>query len=289
MEVNHLRHFYAVAREQSFTKGAALLRVSQPSVSKLVKNLEAELGFPLFDRLGRNIRLTERGSAVFRHCQVIFGEIEKIDSLSGRPNRQVQRVSGTIRAGAAEAIASHLLPAVLARFSRRWPQVYPSVTVGSANDLCRRVADGQLDFGLFLHLPELTSDLEIRRQIDVAHRIVVSAKHGRKKSVLARFIGSREVEVTGTRAFPSLTLLRQEVPNAAIAISTNSATAQLKLVLAGAGVAVLPLFVCEDDVKKQRLRCLFGPLVWPLSVVTRKDAVWSGASAAFVEDLAPSK
>ncbi len=288
MEVNHLKYFYAVARAESFTKGSTLLRVSQPSVSKLVKNLEEELGFSLFERSGRKIRLTEKGSAVYRHCQVIFGEIEKIDVLAHRDaGRKQQVIAGTLRIGGAEAIVSHLIPLVLTSFHARFPQVYPSVIASTANDISRRIADGALDFGLFLHLPDLPDDLEVRQEFEIPHRIVVATQHRRSKAVLSRFIGSREVEVSGTKSFPSLSLLRKEIPDAAIAISTNSMTAQLKLVLSGVGVAVMPLFVCESEIKRGRLRCLFGPISWSLSVVTRKaQQTLSPAAQEFLAELA---
>src|SRR5688500_17843260 len=78
-QLNQLRHFFVVAREQSFTRAAKRLRVGQPAISRAVRQLEDALGVTLIERgKGRGVLLTEIGRAVFARCELAFGEIAGI-------------------------------------------------------------------------------------------------------------------------------------------------------------------------------------------------------------------
>ena len=89
MNLHLLRIFFEVARERSFSRAAAKLFISQPAVSKAVRELERQLGLPLLDRPGkgtREARLTEGGEALFEHARGIFAS-------SGRRSRRCERAS----------------------------------------------------------------------------------------------------------------------------------------------------------------------------------------------------
>ena len=110
MELNHLKYFYIVAREGGFSKASNVLRVAQPAISKMVKNLEESLEVDLFERVGRNVRLTKIGNDIFRKCELIFGQVEELEQLA-RP-RSVA-IKGPLNLCAVDVIASHLMPVVL--------------------------------------------------------------------------------------------------------------------------------------------------------------------------------
>ena len=83
MDILHLTYFVEVARQESFTKASETLFVSQSSISKLIKNLESELGLPLFDRTPRGVCLTEGGVRLFEKAKVILDTFHGIhDDLS---------------------------------------------------------------------------------------------------------------------------------------------------------------------------------------------------------------
>lgn len=72
VELNHLKYFYLVAREKSFTRASRLLRVQQPTISKMVRNLESQLGLVLLERQSRGTHLTPAGERIYRSCEAIL-------------------------------------------------------------------------------------------------------------------------------------------------------------------------------------------------------------------------
>ena len=103
MELNHLKYFYFVAKYESFTAASKSLRVAQPAVSKMVSNLEESLGYQLFDRVGRKIRLTKSGSDLYRRCEVIFAEVAEIEVGLKRKRHQA---GGPLLFGATDSITT---------------------------------------------------------------------------------------------------------------------------------------------------------------------------------------
>src|SRR5215472_4502790 len=83
MELDHVEAFLAIARSGGFARGSAALHLSQPATSRRIKLLEAELGAPLFDRLGRGISLTEAGRAFLPHAQSLLASMrDGIDAVN---------------------------------------------------------------------------------------------------------------------------------------------------------------------------------------------------------------
>src|SRR5699024_2942115 len=78
MEIRQLEYFLAVCKELHFTRAAEKLNISQTSLSQQIRILENEIGMPLFDRIGKKIRITETGKLLLKHSRNIFFEIEKI-------------------------------------------------------------------------------------------------------------------------------------------------------------------------------------------------------------------
>ncbi len=85
-ELNHLKYFYFTVLEGGVEKAARRLHVQQPVVSKMLGSLEDGFGQPLLKKSGRRKVMTDFGQLVFRHCQVLFHEIEKLGELSGEKN-----------------------------------------------------------------------------------------------------------------------------------------------------------------------------------------------------------
>src|ERR1044072_2514465 len=113
MNLHHLQYFYVVAQEQGFSRASEKLRISQPAISRMVKQLEDHFGFPLFERSGRKATPTAQGVDVFERCKSIFGEVDRLKSSLG----DIKGVcKGPLIFGAAEPIASYFVPARLGEF-----------------------------------------------------------------------------------------------------------------------------------------------------------------------------
>src|SRR5581483_10317758 len=120
MELRHLRYFVAVAEERSFTRAAARLHVSQPPLSRQVRDLERELGVTLFDRTTRTVRLTEAGRVFHVESLAILRRADESVEL-------IRAVAlghrGRVRVGYAASPTVEILPRILRTFRRNHRQV----------------------------------------------------------------------------------------------------------------------------------------------------------------------
>ena len=104
MELRHLRYFIGVGEEQHFRRASERLRVAQPALSRQIKDLEGELGFALFDRLPRGVRLNEAGKLFLTDARRI---LKDIDEAKLRAERIAHGKAGTLRVGIATAVSWH--------------------------------------------------------------------------------------------------------------------------------------------------------------------------------------
>jgi DNA-binding transcriptional LysR family regulator len=121
MELRHLRYFIGVGEEQHFGRAAKRLHVAQPPLSRQIQDLERELGFLLFDRLPRGVRLTAAGKLFLNDARRILQDVEE---AKRRAERIALGKAGTLRIGIATAVSWHgLIVNVFREFRRRQPDV----------------------------------------------------------------------------------------------------------------------------------------------------------------------
>jgi len=120
MHLNHLFVFHAVAQEGNISRAAARLMVSQPAVSKQLKELERSLRMPLFDRVPRGVRFTHAGKLLSDYARKIF-------NLADEAERALEELRGLHRGrlsvGASTTIGVYLLPEIFVRFRQKYPGV----------------------------------------------------------------------------------------------------------------------------------------------------------------------
>jgi len=281
MNLLHLQYFYVVARENGYTRASRLLNVQQPAISRMVKLLEDKLGFKLFERIGRGIQLTPQGMEVFESCKRIFSEVDALSASLGRIGGELQ---GPLAVAAAEPIASKFLPSRIGLMVKQHPKVYPILFSGPASMLMAELLSGKIEFGIFFHLPDLPDKLEIFERLPVRFRLVIRKKLKSKRDVIESFIGSREVDDTTTRRFPTIERIRRDYPNVKIKISSNNLAAHRELVLNGLGVSILPDFLVNQDIKAGKLSELYPKeeFQFHMKFVKRKSAVLSANANTFV-------
>jgi DNA-binding transcriptional LysR family regulator len=145
MELWQLEVFLAVAAEKSFSRAGQKLGRTQPAISSAVKLLEDELGEPLFDRLGKSVRLTASGELLSDYAGRLLRLREEATLALGEL-RGLSR--GTLRLGANETTCLYLLPDVLAAFKGAYPQVQVDIHRAITRQITERVIEGTLDFGI---------------------------------------------------------------------------------------------------------------------------------------------
>lgn len=147
MELRTLRYFLAVAREESMTEAANVLHVTQPTLSRQIAELERELGCTLFDRTNRATMLTEDGMRLRQRAEEILSLVDQTqDELADHGGS----LSGTIRIGAGETRAAHLLTDAFVEMHRVHPGVAIELFTGNADTVEERLERGLLDFALVI-------------------------------------------------------------------------------------------------------------------------------------------
>jgi len=132
----------AIAKEQSFSKAAQKLFIAQPSLSLMVKNLEEELGVPLFDRSCKPIQLTEAGQEYIRSAEQIM-EIERTykEYILALNNLE----TGSLRVGSNQLLSSLVLPKYISHFIRTYPKIQLSLMDANSTSLENAISTGTLD------------------------------------------------------------------------------------------------------------------------------------------------
>lgn len=158
VNLNQLKVFHAVARLQSFTRAAQALYLTQPGISKHIKDLEEYYGTRLFDRIGKKVVLTQAGELLFSHAEDIFRRVERareeIDDLKGIR-------SGELRIGASVTIGIYFLPGILEKFKKMYPGTRVTLDIDLNRQVIRQVLDNSSDIGL-LGAPATDDRLIIR-------------------------------------------------------------------------------------------------------------------------------
>jgi LysR family hydrogen peroxide-inducible transcriptional activator len=145
MELRQLRYFIAVAEMRSFTKAAARCGVSQPSLSQQIQKLERDVGQPLVDRLGRGLKLTEAGTALYERATAI---VDAVDDARQHVQHGEDWQSGPVSIGAIHSIAPYLLPQVVARLCEQLPRARVMVEERLTEQLVERCLAGELDVAI---------------------------------------------------------------------------------------------------------------------------------------------
>lgn len=284
MNLLHLHYFYTVAKEGGFLRASEALRIQQPAISRMVKQLEESLGLELFEKDGRNVRLTKNGERVFEHCTRIFSEVDDLQSslghIAGEP-------TGQLAFGANDVIASHLVPAILKKLLADYPQIYPVVQTSTAESLFSLIQKRKIEFGLFFHTPDLPDNLELLRLNKLIYKLVIRKDLKKDPQVLQSFIGSREVDDIGNKRFPTLERIRKDHPKAKITLSSNNLVAHKNFVLEGLGVSILPELMVKEDIKSGKLASLYDDEVFQfdLKLVRLKNSVTSLNAKVFLSIL----
>lgn len=147
MEFRVLKYFLMVAREENITKAAALLHLTQPTLSRQLMQLEAELGVKLFHRSKHSIILTEDGMLLKRRAQEIISLSDKtVQELSHKEDV----LSGEIAIGCGETKNMLFLSEQIRKFRQKYPLVQFSIHSAIADDIKERIEKGILDIGLLM-------------------------------------------------------------------------------------------------------------------------------------------
>ncbi|TAN31972.1 LysR family transcriptional regulator [bacterium] len=252
--LRQLRTFKAVADLNSFSLAAQELRLSQPSVSYQVKELEEALGLPLLDRLGKRVRLTEAGSVLYTYTRRTLDVLDEA-ALALEEMRGIKR--GHLRVGASTTVGIYLLPAALGAFKKLHPGIVISLEIGTRARVQEQVLRSELDLAVVG--PALKdADLAILPFVSDELAVVAPAGHpiaGRQGLTLKDLAdqpfvmrepasGSRwSLEKAARKAGAKLQVAMELGSNGAIKHAVES----------GLGLAVISRYACALELSSGRL------------------------------------
>jgi DNA-binding transcriptional LysR family regulator len=278
MELRHLRYFVAVAEEQNVTRAAARLHVSQPPLSRQIRDLEEELGVALFEHGAKAVRLTEAGRVFLTEARAV---VQRADEAVQTVKAVASGQRGEIQVGYAPSLTVELLPNTLRAFQQTNPGVRVQLHDLSTQEMLRGLRDGKLHVALLIQLSaRVLAGLvfeELRRYavcvaVHPAHPLARTRKVGLEQVASERLIAYTLADYPEYHAWLSELFVPLKRPPQ-IAEEHDSATSLIASVEAGRGVALVQQgFDCLTGprLKVRPLRPAPMPLV--VGIAYRKDA-----------------
>jgi DNA-binding transcriptional LysR family regulator len=157
MELRQLRYFVAVGEEQHYGRAAQRLRVAQPALSRQIQNLEEEIGFKLFERLARGVKITAAGKLFLNDLRSI---LQEINDATARAKRIASGQSGTLRVGFVQSISwQGIIPESLRRFQEHQPDAELQLKPLSSSEQISAVQARSLDAGYVFTLADTATEL----------------------------------------------------------------------------------------------------------------------------------
>ena len=239
MEMHQLRYFAKVADLGNVTRAAEACHVSQPSLSQQIAKLERELGQPLFERLGRGVRLTDAGKMFRRYCDQILSLTE-----DARTRVADDRDSGRIVLAAIPTIAPYFLPDVLTRFASDCPRARVEIVEETTGNILRLLAEGEIDLAILalpiraehVHTKTLFTE-ELLAVLPGDHPLTRKSKVSLKDLVLEPFVVLNEAHcLTGT----TMSFCARHAASPLVTAKSHQLLTVLELVRLGQGVSLIP-------------------------------------------------
>jgi DNA-binding transcriptional LysR family regulator len=173
MELRHLRYFLAVGEEQHYGRAARRLRIAQPALSRQIQDLEEELGFDLFERLPRGVKLSAAGKLFLEDVRRI---LQQVNEAAARAGRVALGHSGTLRVGFTEnASWQGVVPESFRRFRELHPDAELQLQPFSSLEQLDAIRSGHLDAGFLFNMPETDPELDLL-PVAVQHIELAAAK-----------------------------------------------------------------------------------------------------------------
>ncbi|MCL6601979.1 MAG: LysR family transcriptional regulator [Paenibacillus sp.] len=286
MDIRQLEYFVQVARLKSFSKAAESLFITQPTISKMIRNMEIELGADLFYREGKSIRLTDAGEILLTKAQNI---VDSFNSLSSELDSLRSLKQGHIRIGLPPMVGASFFPAVIGQFHKKYPEVTIRLHEDGAKKVENDVETGLLDVGVVV-LPVNSArfhyfsfnEEKLQLLVPIAHRLA-----GVESVPISDLSG--EEFVLFREDFTLHDRIITECVKAGFQPKVVYESSQWdlisRMVAAGLGIALLPETICRDmDRSRIAVIPLTEPAIpWQLGMIWRRERYLSFAAREWVD------
>lgn len=286
MDIRQLQYFVRAAELNSFSRAAESLFITQPTISKMIRNLEEELGASLFYREGKSIRLTDAGEILLSKAQNI---VESVGSLSSELDSLRNLRRGHIRIGLPPMVGASFFPAVIGEFHRKYPEVTIRLHEDGARKVENDVETGLLDIGAIV-LPVDTAKFHCYTFVEEKLELLVPLSHplAHAKVVTLKELENEEF-VLFREDFALHDLIIGECVKAGFQPKVVYESSQWdlisRMVAAGMGIALLPETICRSmDRTHLAIIPLVEPVIpWQLGMIWRRGRYLSFAAREWID------
>lgn len=252
MDLTYFRTFREVARKKSFTKAAEELGYAQSSVTMQIQKLEREYGVPLFERYGRQLRLTPQGEVLLKLV------VQMLDLYDQSKEMIANQVSGTLTIGTINSLAAYYLPPYLQQLRQQFPGLNIQLLSDSESALITKVKDGDYDIGLMLDRYPADAQLtciQVREEplvlVGPLHHPLVHSAHVQMTDFQdSEFIVTEESCIY--RGMFEKLLKDNSIPFR-IGFELGNLEAIKHCVMTGLGIALLPRIAVEQELELGKL------------------------------------
>ena len=281
-----IRVFQAVARHMSYTDAAKALHLSQPAVSMQVKQLEENIGLPLFEQMGKKIYMTDAGNEFYVYAQEITRLLDEADSVF----EEMKGVHGGKLTVSVATTANYFATRLLANFAKQHEGITISLDVTNREILLQRITQNETDMVIMGRPPE---DMELETEVFMENPLVVIAPpdHPLAKEKKIPFKGMQQETFvvrepgSGTRIAMERFFAEKGVRmTTGMEMTSNEAIKQA--VEAGLGLGIVSIHTLELELETDRLKILdveLFPIMRHWYVVYRKGKRLSPVAQAFRE------
>ncbi len=280
MDIKQLQYFIEVAKYNSFTRAADALFITQPTISKMIKNLEDELGVVLFDRSRKGLTLTDAGKTIFDQAKLVdkaFNNLEmELDNLLGLKK-------GHIRIGLPPIFDPRLFPKLIGSFHDRYPHITFELMEDGSKKIEEEVASLQLDIGVVV-LPTNNDMFQDFAFMEEDLRLIIHPDHPlavRDEINLAEL--REESFILFNKDFVLHDRIISSCNQAGFSPHITSESSQWsfieEMVVCKLGVSLLPESICRHLTDEVRAIKVVNPSIsWHLALIWNKDQYLSFAA-----------
>lgn len=253
MRTRDLKIFVTVCEERSFTDAARILYLAQPSVSRTIIKLEEEYGGQFFERLGKNIQLTESGEAFLLYAQKIL-DLE--EELKGELAVRSKRVK--VRLGSSITIGTYLLPKLVKEIEAQLDGVEIHIIIDNSHKIMEKIEENSIDLGLVERMED--HDLIQVERVMTDRLIMVGSKDNSLVDIIHKSLKDLEEErfVLREKGSASREILEATMKKANLTLNPTwesiSNEALVKAVEENIGITALSQFIVEDEMTKGSLK-----------------------------------
>ncbi|MBM7602739.1 DNA-binding transcriptional LysR family regulator [Metabacillus crassostreae] len=256
MDTKQLITFKTAADLLNFTHTAKILNFAQSSVTGQIKSLEAELGTPLFERLGKRLILTESGKQFKQYAEKMI----MISEESKQVVKGGEEPTGTLTIGAQESQCTYRIPLLLKQFKNQFPKVKIVFKQSYSNEQAReQLLEGKLDIAFIMDKIRPVDSLHIETLIQEELKVVVASDYPLpKENYLFPLHYENETFLLTEKGCSYRTILEESFHTATLSILNKfefvSIEAIKQCVNEGLGIAVLPAMVVEKEIKEGKMQ-----------------------------------